>query len=170
MSQHIFRANPVFRFSFHSSCGFSGAVRTDMYWNGLWRLHQYIQCNQANAQRGENIFERTTFILVFRVKTLTNPQNASGETGFTVPPLCFSAVKVLLVRRLLFAAFLPQNTVNTLPYLLRFLYLVFQCEIAAGQLLPLGGQLLLLRFLRSLSVCAANGALACVFRGVPVPL
>ena len=69
MSQHIFRANPVFRFSFHSSCGFSGAVRTDMYWNGLWRLHQYIQCNQANAQRGENIFERTTFILVFRVKT-----------------------------------------------------------------------------------------------------
>ena len=108
--------------------------------------------------------------MVFRVKTLTNPQNASGETGFTVPPLCFSAVKVLLVRRLLFAAFLPQNTVNTLPYLLRFLYLVFQCEIAAGQLLPLGGQLLLLRFLRSLSVCAANGALACVFRGVPVPL
>lgn len=98
--------------------------------------------------------------MVFRVKTLTNPQNASGETGFTVPPLCFSAVKVLLVRRLLFAAFLPQNTVNTLPYLLRFLYLVFQCEIAAGQLLPLGGQLLLLRFLRSLSVCGVpNGCM-----------
>ena len=94
----------------------------------------------------------------------------SGGTGFTVPPLCFSAVKVLLVRGLLFAVFLPQDRVNALPYLLRFLYLVFQCEIAAGQLLPLGGQLLLLRFLRSLSVCAANGALACVFRGVPVPL
>ena len=32
----------------------------------------------------------------------------SGGTGFTVPPLCFSAVKVLLVRGLLFAVFLPQ--------------------------------------------------------------
>ena len=50
------------------------------------------------------------------------------------------------MRRLLFAVFLPQDRINTLPYLLRFLYLVFQCEIAAGQLLPLGGQLLLLRF------------------------
>ena len=70
----------------------------------------------------------------------------SGGTGFTVPPLCFSAVKVLLVRGLLFAVFLPQDRINTLPYLLRFLYLVFQCETAAGQLLPLGGQLLLLRF------------------------
>ena len=44
------------------------------------------------------------------------------------------------MRRLLFAVFLPQDRINTLPYLLRFLYLVFQCEIAAGQLLPLGGQ------------------------------
>ena len=67
----------------------------------------------------------------------------NGGTGFTVPPLCFSAVKVLLVRRLLFAAFLPQNTVNTLPYLLRFLYLVFQRGIAAGELFLLSGQLLL---------------------------
>ena len=52
---------------------------------------------------------------------LTNPQNASGGTGFPVPPLCFSAVKVLLVRRLRVAVFLPQDTVNAPPYLLRFL-------------------------------------------------
>ena len=38
----------------------------------------------------------------------------SGGTGFTVPPLCFSAVKVLLVRGLLFAVFLPQYGVNAL--------------------------------------------------------
>ena len=44
----------------------------------------------------------------------------SGGTGFTVPPLCFSAVKVLLVRGLLFAVFLPQYGVNAISYLLRF--------------------------------------------------
>lgn len=47
------------------------------------------------------------------------------------------------MRRLLFAVFFPQDTVNALLYLLRFLYLVFQRGIAAGELFPLGGQLLL---------------------------
>lgn len=47
------------------------------------------------------------------------------------------------MRRLLFAVFFPQDTVNALPYLLRFLYLVFQRGIAAGELFPLSGQLLL---------------------------
>ena len=47
------------------------------------------------------------------------------------------------MRRLLFAVFFPQDTVNALLYMLRFLYLVFQRGIAAGELFPLGGQLLL---------------------------
>ena len=50
------------------------------------------------------------------------------------------------MRRLLFAIFFPQDTVNALPYLLRFLYLVFQRGIAAGEFFPLGGQLFLFRF------------------------
>ena len=78
--------------------------------------------------------------------TATKVMTVIGIWEMVIPPFCLSAVKVLLVRRLLFAVFLPQNTANDLPYLLRFLYLVFQCEIAAGQFLPLGGQLLLLRF------------------------
>lgn len=47
------------------------------------------------------------------------------------------------MRRLLFAVFFPQDTVNALPYLLHFLYLVSQRGIAAGELFPLSGQLLL---------------------------
>lgn len=41
----------------------------------------------------------SSLIYNFQLIKPTNPQNTSGGTGFTVPPLCFSAVKVLLVKR-----------------------------------------------------------------------
>lgn len=52
-----------------------------------------------------------------------------------------SAVKVLPVRGLLFVVSFPQDAVNTFSHLLRFLYLVLQHGVSAGELFPLGGQL-----------------------------
>ena len=60
---------PYSVFLFIPHAVFLGLFGSDMYWNGFGDYINTYNANQANAQRGENIFERTTFILVFRVKT-----------------------------------------------------------------------------------------------------
>jgi hypothetical protein len=35
-----------------------------LYWNGVWGLLKYLQCNKANAEKFQNIFMWNALILV----------------------------------------------------------------------------------------------------------
>ncbi len=46
-----------------------------MYWNGIWGLLKYLQCNKANAEKFQNIFMWNALILVL----VEMPQFQFGE-------------------------------------------------------------------------------------------
>ena len=41
-----------------------GFIWNYLYWNGVWGLLKYLQCNKANAEKFQNIFMWNALILV----------------------------------------------------------------------------------------------------------